>query len=72
MANYEELFLLDSTDKQMTIESDDGTVRITNTELHSEQFELKESLCSEKQLRFGCCEASSIKFKIEEVMAIFS
>ena len=67
MADYEELFLLDSADKQMTIESDDGTVRITNKELHGEQFELKESLCSEKQLRFGCCETSSIKFKISYV-----
>lgn len=67
MADYSELFLKDSIDKQMTIVSDDELVNITNKELHSQNFELTESLCSEKQLKFGCCEASSIKFKISYV-----
>ena len=66
MADYSELFLQDSIDKQMTITSDNGVV-ITNTELHGDEFELHESLCSEKQLKFGSCESSSIKFKISYV-----
>lgn len=64
---YETLFGIDSTDKQMVIETEDKSVRITNTELHNQEFELNESLCSEEQLKFGCCEASSIKFKISNV-----
>lgn len=64
---YSDLFTKDSVDKQLIIKTDDGLVTITNTELHQEQFELSESLCSESELRFGCCEASSIKFKISNV-----
>ena len=64
---YKDLFQNDSVDKKLTIITDDKTVTITNTELHSQQFELNESLCSESELRFGCCEASSIKFKISNV-----
>lgn len=60
-----ELFLQDSVDKQLHIEFDTG--KITNEELHSENFEMNESLCSEDMLRFGCCEASSIKFKISNI-----
>lgn len=62
---YAELFLQDSKDRQLHIDFDSGT--ITNEEIHSENFELNESLCSEKQLRFGSCEASSIKFKISNI-----
>lgn len=64
---YAELFTQDSIDKQLVIQTDDKLVTITNTELHSEQFELTESLCSKSELRFGCCEASSIKFRISNV-----
>ena len=62
---YAELFLQDSNDRQLKIEFDTGT--ITNEEIHSENFELTESLCSEEQLRFGSCEASSLKFKISNI-----
>jgi hypothetical protein len=62
---YAELFKRDSVDKQLSIAFDGGT--ITNTELHSEQFELTESICSDSELKFGSCEASSIKFKISNV-----
>ena len=64
---YSDLYTKDNIDKQLTIKTDDSIVTITNTELHQEQFELSESLCSESELRFGCCEASSIKFKISNV-----
>lgn len=61
------LFYKDGTEKQLHIVSDDKTINITNKELHFEQFELTESLCSQSQLRFGSCESSMIKFKISNV-----
>ena len=63
---YADLYKQDSIDKQVTIEYDGGT--ITNEELISESIELTESLCSESELRFGCCEASVLKFKVANVM----
>ena len=60
-------FFRDGTDKQLSIVSADGKVNITNSEIHYEQFELKESLCSQSELTFGACEASQIKFKISNV-----
>ena len=60
MINYQyaELFKKDSIDKQLTIETDDKTTKITNVELHQEQFELTESICSESELTIGSCEAA--------------
>ena len=63
---YADLYTKDSVDKQVHIEFDGGT--ITNTELFSESIELSESLCSESELRFGCCETSSLKFKVANVI----
>nr|DAK54084.1 MAG TPA: hypothetical protein [Caudoviricetes sp.] len=63
---HEDLFR-DGTDKQLSIVSVDGKVNITNSEIYYEQFELKESLCSQSELIFGACEASQIKFKISNV-----
>lgn len=63
---HEDLFR-DGTDKQLSIVSADGKVNITNSDIHYEQFELKESLCSQSELTFGACEASQIKFKISNV-----
>lgn len=62
---YADLYLKDSVDKQLSISFEGG--EITNTELHQGRFELNESLCSEKQLRFGSCESSSIKFRISNI-----
>lgn len=69
MVNYElsELFKKDGIDKQLIIQTEDKAVTITNTELHQEKFELTESLCSESELAFGSCEASSIKFTMSNV-----
>ena len=61
---YSNLFQQSSVDKQLIIETDDKTVKITNNELHQQKFELEESLCSENQLEFGSCESSSIKFTV--------
>lgn len=57
-----ELYYENSIDKQLVI-SGDG-VEITNTDVDSESMELEESLCSEKCLTFGCCEASVFKIRV--------
>lgn len=62
---YKDLYNQDSVDKQISIFFDGG--EITNTDLYSEAFELKESLCSEQELLFGACEASVLKFKMANV-----
>lgn len=69
MINYEleKLFKKNSINKQLNIATDDKTTNITNAELHQEQFELTESLCSENELTFGCCEASCIKFTVSNI-----
>ena len=62
---YAELYQQNSVDKQLNIVFDGG--EITNTDIHSEQFELTESICSDSQLRFGSCEASVVKFRISNI-----
>lgn len=57
-----------STDRQIVIESDDGSITITNSEIHQGKFALEESLCSDSELRFGACEASSMSFTISNVI----
>lgn len=64
---YFEKFQDDSVDKQIQIEFDGGV--ITNEDFDGQNFELTESLCSESELRFGCCEASSIKIKVHNIFA---
>lgn len=63
---YFELFYKDNTNKQAKIEYSGGV--ITNAELFQNSEELTENLCSEKELRFGCCEASSFKFKVANIV----
>lgn len=69
MVDYslQDLFYAPNVDKQLIIATDDGSVTITNTELHQESFELTESLCSESELTFGACEAAVVKFTISNV-----
>ena len=59
---YEYLFKQDSVDKQINIEYSNGS--ITNTEMVQNTFKITESLCSETQLKFGCCEASKVEFTV--------
>ncbi len=63
---YKDLFLKDSVKKRIDITYTEGgiTKTISNSDLYSEDFTLTQSICSESELKFGCCEASSIKFKI--------
>lgn len=42
----------------------DESVEITNEHIYQEGFELSESLCSQDELKFGCCETSELKLKI--------
>lgn len=58
---YADLFKQDNVKKDLILEF--GDFQITNDRLYSEAFELSESLCSQNELRFGCCEASVLKFK---------
>lgn len=70
MVDYElrGLFLRDSTDKQWLITTADESIVITNEELEQQSIEITESICSEQSLRFGCCEASVLKFKVHNVV----
>jgi len=72
MINYQyaNLFAEDSTSKQMTIEYEDTL--ITNDDLFNQEITLEESLCSSKELRFGACEASILKFKVANIVAPMS
>lgn len=63
---YFDLFYKDNTDKRAKIEYSGGVM--TNKELFQNSEELTESLCTEKELRFGCCEASSFKFKVANIV----
>lgn len=58
---YADLFNKDNVKKDLIL--DFGDFQITNNRLYSEAFEFSESLCSQNELRFGCCEASVLKFK---------
>lgn len=62
---YKDLFMKSHVDKQLRIATDDGTFVATNEDIHFEDFELTESLCSESELRFGSCETSMVKFQIK-------
>lgn len=62
-----DLFLKNSISKQVAISS--GNTVLTNEDLYNQEMELEESLCSEEELRFGCCEASSLKFKISDIFS---
>ena len=69
MVDYtdKEYFLKNSIDKQLIIECEDGTV-ITNEILHSENFSLDEKLCNKKELTFGECNASIVKFRVSNIV----
>lgn len=47
----------------LIVRTGDST-EITSDHIYQEGFELSESLCSQDELKFGCCEASEIKLKI--------
>lgn len=59
---YENLFAENSIKREIKISFEGGS--LGNDDLHNEEFTLTEGLCSENELRFGCCEASELKFRV--------
>lgn len=66
------LFMDEKTDKQVVISIKDKADLITNDLLYDDGIILEESLCSDNQLRFGSCEANSIKIKISATAVNYS
>ena len=64
---HKDLFWDSSIEKQIIISC--GNVTLTNEDLYNQEMALEESLCSEQELRFGCCEASVLKFKISDIFS---
>lgn len=69
MINYEfsDLFNQDSVKKQVKITYDNVT--ITNEDLFGNEMTFEESLCSESQLKFGCCESSMVSFRVANIFS---
>lgn len=59
---YSDLFHQGNVTKELKIQI--GNITIGNDKIYQESFELVESLCSQEELKFGCCEASVVKLKI--------
>lgn len=66
------LFMDGKTDKQVVISIKDKADLITNDLLYDDGIILEESLCSDNQLRFGSCEANSIKIKMSATAVNYS
>ncbi len=66
MNEYLKLFQ-DGADKQLIITCGDTT--ITNEDIFYESMNVAESICSENQLTFGCCEAGMFKIKIANMFS---
>lgn len=59
---YSDRMVEDTTGRKLNIEFDGGS--FANDQIDFESMEIKESLCSESTLRFGCCEVSSFKIRV--------
>lgn len=57
-----ELFLTDRVPRYLKVKMSDG--ELDAGDIKEESLYLEESICSEKTLRFGCCEASIFKLRI--------
>lgn len=69
MVNYKyaEAYYSDSVQKQLKIKVKDSNTEITNENIYSESMELTESICSESELKFGSCEASSLSITVANI-----
>ena len=67
---HSSLFGQSGVNKQIRITHPGGV--ITNKDLYFEQFSLNESISSGDSLKFGACEASSVKFRVRNIMEIGS
>ena len=64
MINFEkeEILIKDGVKKRLEIIYGDSS--FGNEYIYSEQFKIEESICSDSSLKFGGCEAKSVKFRI--------
>lgn len=64
---YSDLYFDSHLDKQMRIEVVGTGITIDNSMIELDAFELDETLCSEQELTFGCCEANCVKFTARDM-----
>ena len=63
LSGWDALYRRTDQPKSMILTFSDGTV-INNDKICMEQMSLEESLCSEENLRYGCCESSCFQVQI--------
>ena len=63
-----EMYFKEYADKQMLISLDGMKIAFDNSMIESEAFEMDERLCSESELKFGFCEANSVKFTVHNTL----
>lgn len=64
---YSDLYFDSHLDKQMHIDVVGTGITIDNSMIELDAFELDETLCSESELKFGCCEANCVKFTARDM-----
>lgn len=64
---YLHQYYVDGIPKQLNISVIGKDISITNAEMHNTNFELTERLMSENQLKFGTCEASTLKYRVSNI-----
>lgn len=64
MIDFERNDILIKDGIKKRIEISFGNSSFSNESIYSEQFKIDESICSDSSLRFGGCEAKSVKFRI--------
>jgi hypothetical protein len=62
-----QLYKTDSTPKTYTIYFPGLDLTITNTQLVQGNFDITEDICSDKDLKYGSCIASQVKFTVADV-----
>ena len=63
LSGWDALYRRTDQAKNMILSFSDGTT-LRNSEIVLEQMSLEESLCSEENLRFGCCESSCFQIRV--------
>lgn len=64
---YSDLYFDSQHDKKMKIDVAGTGITIDNSMIELDAFELDETLCSEPELKFGCCEANCVKFTARDM-----
>lgn len=66
MSDYKQLFCEDAAPKHLKIDFDD--INLTGEDIYSEKFSLEEAVCNQSNIKFGCCIASHVEFRIFNVV----